>query len=693
MQTSKKYSIAAAVVLMAILIASCATPTPEVVEVVKEVPVEVIKEVEVEVPAEGPSKLDNAPRLAVVSAFGAELELLLAETEVGETYVILGHTFTTGKLRDNDVVLLLSGVSIVNAAMNMQVALDNFNITHIVYSGIAGGVNPNLDIGDVTVAKQWGLYQKALFARETDEGWNTGWHDAPFGNYGMSFPQYVSVFSVSGTTDETESLFWFEVDEEMMAIAEAVSASVGLEKCAPDGCLDDDPIVKVGGNGVSGPTFVDNADYRSWVWETFQADALDMETAAVALVAYTNDVPYIAFRSLSDLAGGGPGENLINVFFGLAADNSAKVLLAFLEAWATGEEPAPQPTPTPAPPEPTAEPETLLACFMYVGPIGDHGWTYAHDQGRLYLEENVANVETLYYESVSDVDAEARLRDMVEVEGCDVIFTTSFSFRDATAVVAPEYPDVIFENCSGFLTDVNMGSYFGRMYQGKFLAGIVGGLTTKTNKIGYVAPIQIPEIIRLINGVTLGARSVNPDVEMSVMWIGNWFDVPAETAAVNAMVDGGVDVIFTGTDTTVPVATADERGVWSVGYDSCESCNAAPELCLTTPCWNWGPTYAARVEAVRNGTWKPEATYEAMADGIVILTELGTAAPEDAQLAVDLANAAIQGDWDVFCGPIYDNHGELRVPDGECMTDDELLYFNWYVEGVAAEVPAGVGGN
>jgi basic membrane protein A len=694
MQTSKKYSITAAVVLVAILIASCATPTPEVieVEVVKEVPVEVIKEVEVEVPAEGPSKLDNTPRLAVVSAFGAELELLLAETEVEETYVILGHTFTTGKLRSNDVVLLLSGVSIVNAAMNMQVALDNFNITHIVYSGIAGGVNPNLDIGDVTVAKQWGLYQKALFARETDEGWNIGWHDAPFGNYGMSFPQYVSVFSVSGTTDETESLFWFEVDEEMLAIAEAVSASVDLEDCAPDGCLDDDPIVKVGGNGVSGPTFVDNADYRSWVWETFQADALDMETAAVALVAYANDVPYIAFRSLSDLAGGGPGENLINVFFGLAADNSAKVLLAFLEAWATGEEPAPQPTPTPAPPEPTPEPETLLACFMFVGPIGDHGWTYAHDQGRLYLEENVANVETLYYESVSDVDAEARLRDMVEIEGCDIIFTTSFSFRDATAVVAPEYPDVIFENCSGFLTDANMGSYFGRMYQGKFLAGIVGGLTTKSNKIGYVAPIKIPEIIRLINGVTLGARSVNPDVEMSVMWIDNWFDVPAETAAVNAMVDGGVDVIFTGTDTTIPVKTANERGVYSVGYDSCESCDAAPDLCLTTPCWHWGPTYAARVEAVRDGTWKPEATYEAMADGIVILTELGPAAPDDAQLAVDLAYAAIQGDWDVFCGPIYDNHGELRVADGECMTDEDLLHFNWYVEGVASEVPPGVGG-
>ncbi|HEM62636.1 MAG TPA: BMP family ABC transporter substrate-binding protein, partial [Chloroflexi bacterium] len=262
---------------------------------------------------------------------------------------------------------------------------------------------------------------------------------------------------------------------------------------------------------------------------------------------------------------------------------------------------------TPAPPPPPEE-ETIRAAFVYVGPVGDHGWTFAHDQGRQYLEANVDNLETTYLESVSDVDAEARIRDLAE-EGYDIIFTTSASFRDATAAVAPEYPDIIFENCSGFLTSENMGSYFGRMYQAKYLAGIVAGMTTETDKIGYVAPIQIPEIIRLINGVTLGARSVNPDVQMEVVWIGNWFDPPAETAAVQSMVDAGVDVIFTGTDTTVPVVTADELGVWSVGYDSCESCDAAPDKCLTTPCWNWGPIYVDLVEAVRDGTWEPDTIY------------------------------------------------------------------------------------
>jgi len=338
--------------------------------------------------------------------------------------------------------------------------------------------------------------------------------------------------------------------------------------------------------------------------------------------------------------------------------------------------------------EPTTPPEaeTIRAAFVYVGPVGDHGWTFAHDQGRQYLEANVENVETTYLESVSDVDAEARIRDLAE-QGYDIIFTTSASFRDATAAVAPEYPDVIFENCSGFLTADNMGSYFGRMYQAKYLAGIVAGLTTQTNKIGYVAPIQIPEIIRLINAVTLGARSVNPDVQMEVVWIGNWFDVPAETAAVESMVDAGVDVIFTGTDTTVPVVTADERGVWSIGYDSCESCDAAPDLCLTTPCWNWGPIYVDIVEAVRDGTWMPDTIYRSMDEGTVVLTDLGPAAPEGAE-------AAVAAGWpgeDVFCGPLSDNHGQLQVAEGECMTDTELICFDWYVEGVNSEVPEGVG--
>jgi adenosylhomocysteine nucleosidase len=341
------------VLLAAVLTTACARPTPEVIErevtqivtqIVRET-VEVEKEVTRAVTVEKEAtrivevrsvKVDDTPRMAVISAFGSELELLLGETEIEREYVLLGHTFTTGKLGSNNVVLLLSGVSMENAAMNTQAAVDHFNVTHIVFSGIAGGVNPSLNIGDVVVAAQWGLYGKGRLVREVD-GEFVEPRNVPFPPYGMIYPQNVSVFSVNGEPDERESKFWFEADAEMLAVAEQVAATVELARCTTGEdvvCLDVAPIVKVGGNGVSADKFVDNADYREWVWTTFEADALDMETSAVALVAYTNGVPYVAFRSLSDLAGGGKGENLIGVFFQLAADNSAGWALKFLEAWA-----------------------------------------------------------------------------------------------------------------------------------------------------------------------------------------------------------------------------------------------------------------------------------------------------------------------------------------------------------------------
>ncbi|MDH5506416.1 MAG: 5'-methylthioadenosine/S-adenosylhomocysteine nucleosidase [Anaerolineae bacterium] len=279
---------------------------------------------------------DQAPRLVIMSAFGPELDRLLAEATIEKTAVINGRTFYVGELAGNKVVMFLSGVSMVNAAMMAQTALDHFNATAIVFSGIAGGVNPNLNIGDVTVNAQWAQYQDQLFARETPDGWMTLWFPQDFGNYGMMFPQYVAVAQEGGPADAEAYKFWFPVDATMLSVAQSVAGSVALENCTPENvCLSQNPVVVTGGNGVSGPTFVDNADYREWVWSNFQADALDMETAAVAQVAYANDVPYIAFRSLSDLAGGGPGANEIFTFFTLAAENSARVVLAFLSAWAT----------------------------------------------------------------------------------------------------------------------------------------------------------------------------------------------------------------------------------------------------------------------------------------------------------------------------------------------------------------------
>jgi adenosylhomocysteine nucleosidase len=278
--------------------------------------------------------LDATPRVAVMSAFDAELALLRAQTRDARSHRVNGVEFTTGELEGRKVVLLLSGISMTNAAMNTQLVLDRFAVTHIVFSGIAGGVNPALHIGDVTVPQRWASYLEAVFAREPAPGsfapprWMK---DAVLPNFGMLHPRPVRV--QSARSDQPEPRFWFEVDAAMLAAARKL-ADVALDKCAAQAaCLDHAPALVFGGSGVSGQAFVDNAAFREYTFRTFDANVLDMETSAVAQVAYANGVPYLAFRSLSDLAGGGEGENQIGVFFQIAANNSAKVVLAFLRNW------------------------------------------------------------------------------------------------------------------------------------------------------------------------------------------------------------------------------------------------------------------------------------------------------------------------------------------------------------------------
>lgn len=282
----------------------------------------------------------DPPRIAVMSAFDAELVALRAATTVTATRVVNGRTHYLGRLAGHDVVLMLSGFSMVNAAMTTQAVLDRYTISSIVFSGIAGGVNPGLNVGDVTIPAQWGNYQELVFARETATGFATTRVTTPFANFGMMYPQGTSVTVRGAPADSLERRFWFAVDSGALATATRVAERVQLQRCTGNStgtgeCLAHDPRIVVGGNGVSGPTFVDNAAFRKWVWTTFTADALDMETAAVAVVAYENRVPFIAFRSLSDLAGGGPGQNEVRVFGRLAAENSAAVVIEYLKALAT----------------------------------------------------------------------------------------------------------------------------------------------------------------------------------------------------------------------------------------------------------------------------------------------------------------------------------------------------------------------
>lgn len=283
------------------------------------------------------AKLDNTPRVAVLSAFDNELQLLLGEANITNVYVVGGRSYHVGSLAGNEVVMALTGVSIPNASVATNDVIQFFNVTHIVYSGIAGGVNPALNIGDVTVPTQWGLYLEAYFARETKPGEFSppSWWTPEFKNFGMIYPSSTSVIMADAEPDAYTEAFWYPVDADMLAVAKKVAASISLEDCNSDKvCLQHQPRVVVGGNGVSGMAFVDNAAFRTYVFDTFQAQALDMETAATGKEAYQAGVPYLAFRSLSDLAGGGPGENEIGTFFQVAADNSAHVVMAFLEAWA-----------------------------------------------------------------------------------------------------------------------------------------------------------------------------------------------------------------------------------------------------------------------------------------------------------------------------------------------------------------------
>lgn len=275
--------------------------------------------------------LDETPRTAVMSAFPPELTALAAATTGKHSFRQGGTLFITGELEGKPVVLFLSGMSMVNAAMSTQGALDRFNITRIVFSGIAGGVDPALDVGDVVVPAQWSQYLESVMARQTAPGR----FDPPKGEpvwgapLGMLYPKSIEVVREAGAVERKT---WFEADPGLLAVAGQAAAGAALARCAGERCLKAEPKVVVGGHGVSGQSFVDNAELRAWAFTTFDAKVLDMESAAVAQVAYVNKTPFIAFRSLSDLAGGDAGQNQAPIFFQLAADNSATVVRAFLKA-------------------------------------------------------------------------------------------------------------------------------------------------------------------------------------------------------------------------------------------------------------------------------------------------------------------------------------------------------------------------
>jgi basic membrane protein A len=337
--------------------------------------------------------------------------------------------------------------------------------------------------------------------------------------------------------------------------------------------------------------------------------------------------------------------------------------------------------------------EKLKVGFLYVGPVGDGGYTYAHDQGRLYLEKQLGEKvdASTIKESVKEDDAEVQqvCEEMIN-NGVKVIFGTSYGFMNGMKKAAANHPDIKFLHCSGYEMSENMSNYFGRDYQVRYLSGIVAGMKTKANKIGYVAAFPIPECVRGINAFTLGVKSVNPNAVVKVTWTNTWYDPVKEKEAAKALLDDGVDIISQHQDTTGPQQAAEEKGVWSIGYNSDMSA-AAPNAYMTAPIWNWGPYYVDQVQKVLDGSWKSESYWGGIdaedSKSIIYLAPLTKNAPEGAKEAVEKAKADIvSGKNKVFVGPIKDNTGAVKVADGVEMTDAEMLSFDWFVEGVEGKV-------
>jgi len=319
--------------------------------------------------------------------------------------------------------------------------------------------------------------------------------------------------------------------------------------------------------------------------------------------------------------------------------------------------------------------------FVYVSPIGDAGYSYAHDVGRQAVEA-MDGVTTSYVESVPEgPDSERVILNMAR-KGYDAIFATSFGYMDPMLKVAKQFPKVAFLHCSGFKQSENMGNYFGRMYQARYLSGIVAGKMTKSNIIGYAAAFPIPEVIRGINAFTLGAQSVNPDATVRVVWTKTWYDPATEKEAAKSLLDVGADVIAQHQDSPGPQEAAEEKGVYSIGYNS-NMAAFAPKAHMTAPVWNWGPYYTKIVEAVRKGTWKAEAAWPGLAEGIVDLAPFGPMVPQDVQDMVNAVKAEIAaGNKKVFVGPIKDQKGAVKIADGVVVPDGDLLGMTWFIEGV-----------
>jgi basic membrane protein A len=332
--------------------------------------------------------------------------------------------------------------------------------------------------------------------------------------------------------------------------------------------------------------------------------------------------------------------------------------------------------------------EEINPGYIYVGPVGDGGWSYMQDVGRNEVDAAFPGLKSTAVESVSEGPAAVAVMErLIRQNNSKLIFGGSFGHMDAVVEVAGNHPDVVFMHASGYKRADNLGTIFGRMYEPRFLSGMVAGKLTKSNNIGYVAAHPIPEVIRMINAFTLGVRKVNPEANVRVIWLFSWYDPSKEREAAAALVDAGCDVLAMHADTGAVAHAAEEAGVYVIGYNT-DMTHFAPTMHLTSPIWNWERFFTPIVQQVADGTWQSGDIWWGLKEGAVDLAPFGPAVPEDVRKLVnDEKERIISGEQQIFTGPLKDQAGDVIVPAGETMLDADIWSMGWFVEGVIGEIP------
>ncbi len=335
----------------------------------------------------------------------------------------------------------------------------------------------------------------------------------------------------------------------------------------------------------------------------------------------------------------------------------------------------------------SAQAAELKVGFIYVGPVGDFGWTYQHDQGRLAVEAEFGDrFATTYVESVPEgPDAERVIRQLA-VSGHGLIFTTSFGYMDPTLKIAKMFPKVKFEHATGYRRADNVSTYSARFYEGRHVIGMIAGMMTQTNKIGYIASVPIPEVVRGINAATLAARAINPDITTQVIWVNSWYDPGKEATAAKALIAQGADIIMQHTDSPAALQAAEIAGVLAFGQAS-DMIKFGPDAQMTAIMDNWAPYYVERVRAVLDGTWESTDSWGGIAAGEVEMAPY-TNLPADVIAAAEKAAADVaSGAVHPFTGPINDRDGAERIAAGATADDGMMLGMDWFVEGVQGDLP------